>query len=530
MFGFIIILILWFILVFIKLKKSLHMLQQNNYNKDNRYVKWICNNFKKVFLSIDIVLVLFIMFLLISKNIIINAILFTLLLLVSIIKYFNDSLEDKKKSKKPLVYTNRVKRLLVTIGVILIIPIVFMFKDFSYDVLNNYYIRLILLVYLIYFVSLIAAIINIPIEKYVYFSFKNKAMNKLRNLNNLKVIGITGSYGKTSSKNILSDILNIKYNALPTPKNFNTPYGLIMTINNTLDKFDDIFIAEMGAYKQGEIKELCDLVHPKYGILTTIGTAHLESFGSEETIQKTKFELIESLPNDGVAVLNMDDEKQVTYNIKSKCKKIWIAINNDQADFVAKNIKMNNKGMSFDCIINGEKVSFNTKLLGVPNIYNILAGIALGNYFGIDNEQLRRAVLNVKNTEHRLELKTAGDITYIDDAYNSNPVGSKMALDVLNLMPGKKIIMTPGMIELGPKQYELNKQFGEYIADVCDEVILVGEKQTIPIQDGLKEKGYNEKKIHITNDVKDGFKIAEKIKTKNTYVLIENDLPDLFNE
>jgi len=530
MFGFTITLLLWIILIFMKLKKSLHMLQQNLYNKGNRYIKWIIINYKKVFLSIDVILLVFVVFLLISNNFVINTILLNLLLLVSIIKHVNDNIEDKKKSKKPLVYTNRVKRLLLTIGIILFVPIIFMYKNFSFELGTGYYIRLILIAYLVYFVSLIATIINIPVEKYVYFSFKSKAMNKLKKLNNLKVIGITGSYGKTSSKNILSDILNIKYSALPSPKNFNTPYGLIMTINNTLDKFDDIFIAEMGAYKKGEIKELCDLVHPKYGILTTIGTAHLESFGSIENIIETKFELIESLPDDGVAVLNMDDEKQVLYNIKSKCKKIWIGINNDKADFVATNIKMNNKGMSFDVVINGEKVKFSTKLLGIPNIYNILSGIALGNYFGISNEQLRRAVLNVKNTEHRLELKNAGDITYIDDSYNSNPVGSKMALDVLDLMPGKKVIITPGMIELGPKQYELNKQFGEYIADVCDEVILVGEKQTIPLQDGLKTKGYSEKKIHITNDVKEGFKIAENIKTKNTYVLIENDLPDLFNE
>ena len=121
-------------------------------------------------------------------------------------------------------------------------------------------------------------------------------------------------------------------------------------------------------------------------------------------------------------------------------------------------------------------------------------------------------------------------ITYIDDAYNSNPVGSKMALDVLNLMPGKKIIMTPGMIELGNKQYELNYKFGEYIFDVCDEVILVGEKQTKPIQDALNKKGYDNKKIHIINDVKEGFMIVNKIKAKDTYVLIENDLPDSFNE
>ncbi len=530
MFSFTITLILWLILIIIRLKKSLHMLQQNVYNRGNRYLRWIKNNFKKVFLSIDVILIIFILFTLISKNIIINTMVFNLLLLVCIIKNVNDQLEDKKKEKKPLVVTNRIKRLLITITIILVIPLFFIIKNFNLEFINNYYIRLILLEYLIYFLPLVANIINVPVEKYVYFSFRRKAVNKLRSLNNLKVIGITGSYGKTSSKNILADILNVKYNALPTPKNFNTPFGLIMTINNDLDKFDDIFIAEMGAYKRGEIKQLCDIVKPKYGILTKIGTAHLETFGSEENIRKTKFELIESLPSDGVAVLNMDDEKQVSYKIKNKVKKIWIAIDNDKADFVAKNIKMNNKGMSFDVEIQGEIVNFQTKLLGLPNVYNILAGIALGNYFGINNEQLKRAVFNVKNTEHRLELRKNGNITYIDDSYNSNPVGSKMALDVLNLMPGKKIVMTPGMIELGSKQYELNKEFGKFIADVCDEVILVGEKQTIPIQDGLKEKGYNDKKIHITNDVKEGFKIAARISTKDTYVLIENDLPDAFNE
>jgi len=530
MFGFIITIILWFILVCIKLKKSLHMLQQNLYNRGNRYFKWINNNFKKIFGSIDIILLIYIIFLLVSKNYIINTIILDILLIVCIIKNIDIQLEDKKKEKKPLVYTNRIKRLIVTIMILLFIPVSIMFWEYDIELIRNYYMRLSLLVYLIYYLPLIANVINKPVEKYVYYSFRRKAVKKLSTLNNLKVIGITGSYGKTSSKNILSDILNVKYNALPTPKNFNTPYGLIMTINNTLDKFDDIFIAEMGAYKKGEIKELCDLVHPKYAILTKIGTAHLETFGSEANIQEGKFELIESLPSDGVAILNMDDEKQTSYKIKNKCKKIWIGIDNKKADFVATNIKMDNTGMSFDVNIDGENVTFKTKLLGIPNVYNILAGIALGNYFGINNEQLKRAVSGVRNTEHRLELRKNGNITYIDDAYNSNPVGSKMALDVLNLMPGKKIIITPGMIELGQKQYELNKKFGEYIAEVCDEVILVGEKQTIPIQDGLKEKGFNEKKLHITNDVKEGFSIVNRIKSKNTYVLIENDLPDSFNE
>ena len=530
MIHFIITLILWGILFSIKAKKSLHMLQQNLYNTESRYIKWINKNFNKLFLNIDTLILISFIFLIFSNNYIINTIIFDIFLVVCIIKYNVDNKEEKKHEKKPLVYTKRIYRLIVTICILLLIPIVIMFIDFDLSYLKYYYIILGFIVYLTYYVIYIANIINHPVERYVYHSFKRKAVKKLNSNPNLKVIGITGSYGKTSSKNILSDILNIKFNALPTPKNLNTPYGLIMTINNNLDKFDDILIAEMGAYKVGEIQELCDLVHPQYGILTKIGTAHLESFGSEENIQKGKFELIESLPSNGVAILNMDDEKQVNYDIKNPVKKIWISIDNKNADYQATNIKMSNLGMSFDVMIDGKKRNFKTKLLGIPNIYNILAGIALGHYLGITDEQLRKAVSNVRSTEHRLELKKIGDVNIIDDAYNSNPVGSKMALDVLNLMPGKKIIMTPGMIELGEKQYELNYDFGKSIASVCDEVILVGPKQTIPIQDALKENGYNAKKIHIINDVKDGFTLINSIKDKDTYVLIENDLPDSFNE
>ena len=356
-------------------------------------------------------------------------------------------------------------------------------------------------------------------------------MKKLKSMN-LPVIGITGSYGKTSSKNILNDILNIKFNAFATPKNFNTPYGLINSINNYLDKFNDIFIAEMGAFKIGEIKKTCDLMHPKYGILTIIGEAHLESFGSRENIQKGKFELIESLPSDGIGILNGDDEYQRNYKLKNKCKVYYVGIDSDNLDLKATNIKLSNKGTTFDIIFKGEqeKYTFTTKLLGKHNVYNILAGIMLGKQLGMTIEELQRGVSSIKVIEHRLELKKYGNINIIDDAYNSNPVGSKMALDVLGLMDGEKIVVTPGMIELGDKQYELNKKFGEYISEVADYVILVGEKQTKPIYDGLIEKKYNSKNIFIINDVKEAFPIMNKLAQNNTYVLLENDLPDLFNE
>ena len=288
----------------------------------------------------------------------------------------------------------------------------------------------------------------------------------------------------------------------------------------------------MGAFKCGEIKELCDLVKPKYGILTKVGTAHLESFGSQENIQKGKFELIESLPSDGIGILNGDDELQVSYKLKNDCKIVFIGIDNEDVDVRATNIKLTNKGTTFDCIFKGdkEKYHFETRLLGKANIYNILAGIALGKELGIDIKMLEAGVKRVNSVEHRLEFKKYGNINIIDDAYNSNPVGSKMAVEVLGMMPGKKIIVTPGMIELGDMQYELNKMFGTYIADVCDEVILIGKEQTKPIYDGLIEKKFNEKNIHILNDVKLAFPLMQKLSGDETYVLLENDLPDIFNE
>ena len=352
-------------------------------------------------------------------------------------------------------------------------------------------------------------------------------------MSNLDVIGITGSYGKTSSKNILSDILNVKYNALPSPKNFNTPYGLIITVNNHLDKFDDILIAEMGAYKKGEIKELCDLVKPKYGILTKIGTAHIEIFGSQKNIQEGKFELIESLPSNGVGVLNGDDDLQRSYDLKNNCKIVWIGIKSDDVDVKASNIKITKDGTEFDVIFKGDKnkYHFKTRLLGYNNIYNILASLALAREFSLSIEQMQKAVLNVKSVEHRLELRKAGNITYIDDSYNSNPVGSKMALDVLSEMDGLRIIMTPGMVELGDKSYELNKEFGKYMKDKCDIVILVGEKITKPIKDGLDEIKFKSDNIYVSGSTNEAFTLVKKLTTnKQAFVLIENDLPDIYNE
>ena len=527
------------IVLIIKSRKTLHMLQQNLYNENNRYIKWILNNSSNFFtleLLIVVIVAIADVFLINDKTIslILNIIAIILYIVYAI--NFRKTLKNEQV-KKPLVVTARIKRLIVTTIILYLIPIslIIIYRD---NLLISHFLIFIfiLLAYLNSFIILLANFINkYTLEKYVYHYFKSKAIKKLKNMPNLKVIGITGSYGKTSSKNILADILNIKYATLPTPRNLNTPYGLIMTINNYLDKFTDVFIAEMGAYVNGEIKELCNLVHPKYGILTRIGTAHLESFGSEENIRKTKFELIESLPLDGIGVLNKDDPKQVSYKLKNKCKILWIGIDNKDVDVYASNIKCSSIGTTFDVTFKGDKkkYEFETKLLGKHNVYNILAGLALGHEFGISITKLQQAVRNIKQIEHRLELKKMGYFYQIDDAYNSNPVGSKSALEVLSMMPGLKVVVTPGMVELGAKEDELNKEFGKQIATIskADYVVLIGEKKTIPIREGLKEENFDMDNLIVYNDVKEAYNFIRGIKTKkDIYALFENDLLDTYNE
>ena len=521
---------------FFKTKRSLHMLQQNLYNENNRYIKWIFKNYKQ-FIDLDIILILiaFAGALVFYDIEIVCTIGMLGIILTSVLlgyKWIKKIQNDQ--NKKQLVVTARIKRLICTIIILYFIQLCLM----SYYMVDKefFWQMLFVITFMVYFnvfVVYLANIINFPIEKLVYLYYKSKAQGKLKRMTGLKIIGITGSYGKTSSKNILSDILNIKYNALPTPRNLNTFNGLIMTVNNHMDKFTDIFIAEMGAYVKGEIKGLCKLIKPKYGILTRIGTAHLESFGSEENIISGKFELIESLPSDGFAVLNGDDPKQVNYKLKNKVKTIWIGIDNKDVDVRATNIKCSSKGTSFDVEFkdSDKKYSFETKLLGDHNVYNILAGIACGVEFGIEVEELMAAVKAVRPVEHRLELKKLGSFYQIDDAYNSNPVGAENACKVLGMMPGLKVVVTPGMIELGAKEKEYNKKFGEQIAEVADYAVLIGEKRTKPIMEGLLDKGFDKEKIIVFNDVRDAYPfIGSLTGKKDVYALFENDLPDTYNE
>ena len=240
---------------------------------------------------------------------------------------------------------------------------------------------------------------------------------------------------------------------------------------------------------------------------------------------------IEKLPVTGFGVLNKDNELIRNYYIKNKCPIAWYGIEQEDVDYRAVNISFGPQGSSFDIHTReGADIPFKTRLLGEHNIANILAAVAVGRHLGVSWEQLQSAVAQVRYVEHRLEVKKINGYTFIDDAFNSNPVGSAMSLQVLKTMPGTRFIVTPGMIDLGPRQHEINKQFGMKMKDCADEVILVGKRQTEPIVEGLQACGFDMAHVHIVATVKEAFGLVYQKAAYTDTILLENDLPDAFNQ
>lgn len=521
----IVLIIAYTLFIALPARDALHYFQQNRYELF-RFRKWQKSNVTKTYpLYILVTWFVIVILSLIIKSYTIRLFMVITILIIMCIYKFNNN--QYRVIIKPLVYTKRVIRQVV---LAIIIYLAFIYGVIT--VRDNYWLMLLLLgifsIYQMLYVSFIALLLS-PVENAFKKRFMAKASKKLAANKHIEVIGITGSYGKTSSKNIIDSVLSKKYYCLSTPASYNTPLGIAITINEHLKPLHELFICEMGADKKGEISELVNFVHPKVGVVTSIGPQHLTTFKTQENIIKEKMQLVEMMPSDGLVVLNKDEKYIREFNITSKAKEVWYGIENEDADIVAKDIEYSKEGSTFNVNIDGNDYQFNTRLLGLHNIYNILASIAIGLHYQISINELQQAIRQIDYIPHRLELKRQADYTIIDNAFNSNPVSSKMSLDVLSKMPNKRICITPGMIDLGEKQDYYNEEFGRYFLGRCDEVILVGRNQTQAIYKGLKESGYDMRKVHVVNKIFDAYKVLNRIKEPECYVLLENDLPDAFN-
>lgn len=431
-----------------------------------------------------------------------------------------------RKAKKKFVFTGRIKRLYV------VLTLVMLALSYGLAAISPIAILPALFPLALPFTVAIGGLLAWPIEKGISELYFRDARKKLLAIPGLTRIGVTGSYGKTSVKHILGTLLSERYPTLITPASFNTPMGVSRAIREKLTPSYQVFVGEMGARHVGDIKEMCRLVRPTIGVITSIGPQHLETFKTQERITKTKYELIEALPKDSHSFFPDDDG--ICYGLYQKTEKpkTLVGMTNDRADVWCEDVSVSPSGSDFTlCVRDKGTIHCQTRLLGEHNIQNILLACAVCDHLGLTLKQISHGVSKLEPVKCRLELiAVPGSFTIINDAFNSNPNGAKAALRVLAGFPKRRIVITPGMVELGEKEADYNRAFGRQLAQSADVVILIGKKRVKPILEGLREAGFPDDAVHQVPTLTESTTLLHSFVQKGDTVLYENDLPDNYQE
>ncbi|MBR5133117.1 MAG: UDP-N-acetylmuramoyl-tripeptide--D-alanyl-D-alanine ligase [Alistipes sp.] len=507
----------WLIYLWATMRYSVQMFQQNSYRTE-RYNRWLRST-GEWHSRMNIVSLLAAAIFAFTDHTTALAVMGLWMMVIAIAEF-------SIKYKIPVAYTMRVKRLFTTRLAITATAVAI-----THIYAADYTLSVMMLMAVDYW-TILANLINRPLEALITRWYYNDAKRMLRSMPHLKIIGITGSFGKTSTKHFLYRVLSEKYNVLMTPGNFNTTLGVVRTVREHLKPHHEVFIVEMGAKQRGDIKEICDLVNPEMGIITSVGEMHLETFGSIEGVARTKFELIEALPEGGFGVVNVDSQVAAEHLKTIERKVATYGIDNAEADYRAVDIAYSSQETKFYLDKGTEERSlFATHILGRGNILNILAAIAIADKLGVSLEAERRAVRQIEQIEHRLSLRRNAGITILDDAYNSNPTGAKMALEVLKGFntEGRRWVLTPGFVEMGSKQYENNREFGRDIAKAePNGVYVINEVNRKAIVEGLSEGGYPESQLRCVASFSEAMSELQPQLKAGDVMLYENDLPDSF--
>lgn len=430
----------------------------------------------------------------------------------------------RRNLRKPLHITGRVIRLSVAMGVVLLLLAIGL--RFILPLMGGSALILTLLpLWLV-----LAAWLVLPLEKTFNGMFMRDAIRILNAQTGLVRIGITGSYGKTSVKFILRTILHEKYPVLATRLSFNTPMGITRSIREDLRPEHRIFIAEMGARHPKDIKELCDFVKPQIGILTAVGEVHLETFGTIERVKETKYDLIRSLPNDGLAVFY--DDGGICRELYERTDKQKLLVGSIGSDAWAEDVELTGEGSSFTlCLRHGERAACQTALPGEHNIRNILLAAATAHELGLNIGQIQRGIAAIQPVESRIKPeKLADGRVVINNGFNTNPDSSKESLAILKSFPGRHIVVTPGYVEMGKQQDAFQYALGQRMAQVADLVLLIGPKRTKPIMDGMQQSGFAMDHVHVFGTLQEANEYLASIKQADDVILYENDLPDQYTE
>ncbi len=449
--------------------------------------------------------------------------------------------DPRKDSKKKLVATNRAKQIFFPAYVLSIMAATWCFLP----IMPMPWIWIVN-IHLIPFTILLINLLLMPFENAKQRRFWNEAHNKVLDAQPT-VIGITGSFGKTSVKHILGHILKTQADTLVTPGSVNTPMGISRIIREELEPDHKYFIVEMGAYGHGSIERLCKLVPPDMGIITAIGHAHYERFKSLEAVAETKYELAESIIARGGQMIvhertlrfdhtrTMKEEHESHFIVCGETADVDTSKKTGKSylkkgDLEIQQIIQNTKGL--EVRFNWKNVQYNVEcpLYGIHHGHNIVLAFIAAFELGVTSADIQSAMLSVPQIEHRLEVrKQSGGLTIIDDAYNSNPIGFQSALGLLSHMGsgGRKILITPGMVELGKIHNEAHKSIGKYAGEICDIAIVVKGKRIPTFVEGFKETGAS-KIMEQVESFDEAQKWIAKNKQDGDVVLIENDLPDIY--
>jgi len=427
--------------------------------------------------------------------------------------------------KKPLVSTSKTRRL-TRLSIL-----IFLFLSIIFYLINPLLLLLSFLLYLQPFILIFASnLLLLPYEIYNRQLVISRARNTLQTHPHLTTIGITGSYGKTTTKDFLFQILDTHKPTLKTPGSFNTIFGIKRVLDAELVNNLYYFLAEYGAYVRGEIKELTRMVPPQYAILTAIGPQHLERFKSLHNTTLAKFELIDAV-DPSKALLNLDNDLIRTHLQKHPryhTSKTY-SLHDPQADYFVSTYSLTTKGMNFTLKTAEHSYKFATPLFGTSNLYNLTAAIAMALILKVPIKTIQTTVSALTPAPHRLQLTPLTHATLIDNAYSSNPAGFTQIIKDLSGLNGKKALITPGIIELSHKSTEIHHQLGALAAPVFDTIILVGDNpRTQSFINGINSATKKPHTIKTVTASKNPISIAHDLDSQHDFILIENDLPDQY--
>lgn len=352
---------------------------------------------------------------------------------------------------KPLVFTGRVKRFFAAM---------LLFAIFIAVTFNHF--AVIIPLFLAYFVSLF-------IEKMLFNGFKVKAEKKIASMEGMKVVGITASYGKTSIKNYIIHLLQAKYKTYGTPRSVNTLGGVMIDINNDLPEDTEVYVVEMGARGEGDIAEISTFVNPHYVIVGKIGPAHIEYFKTLENIRNTKMEILQTARLEQAWVhesaMVKPEDKVHTFGTKEN---LDIRDNIPAPQFIIEDIEATLDATSFT--LNG--VRYSASILGAFNAMNLAAAVLVAKELGLTDEQIQAQLSTLEPVAHRLQRMDAGGKVILDDSFNGNIDGMMAAFDLATTYEGRKVVITPGLVEVDD---DLNEQVAKRANEVFDLVVVTGD-------------------------------------------------------